>query len=82
MSGITIRNLDPAIKERLRVRHNQGLRGQAMIRKGECLMLEPGVAGEVCFVNHLFRLAAGSAATGRARYVADRLMQQSRRMSV
>lgn len=29
MNGITIRNLDPAIKERLRVRHNQGLRGQA-----------------------------------------------------
>jgi plasmid stability protein len=54
MSGITIRNLDPAIKERLRVRHNQGLRGHA----DECLMLEPGVAGEVCFVNRLFRLAA------------------------
>jgi transposase, IS6 family len=29
-----------------------------MIRKRQCLMLEPGAAGEVRFVNRLFRLAA------------------------
>ena len=29
-----------------------------MIRKRQCLMLEPGMAGEVRFVTILFRLAA------------------------
>jgi len=29
-----------------------------MIRKGQCLMLDAGVAEEVRFVNRLFRLAA------------------------
>jgi IS6 family transposase len=29
-----------------------------MIRKRQCLMLESGSTGEVCFVNRLFRLAA------------------------
>ena len=29
-----------------------------MIRKRHCLILEPGVAGEVRFVNRLFRIAA------------------------
>jgi hypothetical protein len=29
-----------------------------MIRKGHCLMLEPSIAGEVRFVNRLFRISA------------------------
>ncbi len=29
-----------------------------MIRKRQCLILAPGVAGDVRFVNRLFRLAA------------------------
>ena len=29
-----------------------------MIRKRQCLILDPGVAGEVRLVNRLFRLAA------------------------
>jgi hypothetical protein len=29
-----------------------------MIRKGHCLMLEPGIVGEVRFVNRLFRNSA------------------------
>jgi hypothetical protein len=29
-----------------------------MVRKRQCLMLEPGTVGEVRFVNRLFRLAA------------------------
>ena len=36
----------------------KGFEVMRMIRKGHCLMLESGVAGEVRFVNRLFRLAA------------------------
>jgi transposase-like protein len=36
----------------------KGFEVMPMIRKRKCLMLEPGAAGEVCFVNRLFRLAA------------------------
>ena len=36
----------------------KGLKVTRMIRKRQCLMLEPGTAGEVRFVNRLFRLAA------------------------
>jgi transposase, IS6 family len=35
-----------------------GFEVMRMIRKRQCLMLEPGMAGEVRFVNRLFRLAA------------------------
>jgi transposase-like protein len=36
----------------------KGFEVMRMIRKGQCLMLESGAAGEVRFVNRLFRLAA------------------------
>ena len=36
----------------------KGFEVMRMIRKGQCLMLEPGTTGEVRFVNRLFRLAA------------------------
>jgi transposase, IS6 family len=36
----------------------KGFEVMRMIRKGQCLLLEPGTAGEVRFVNRLFRLAA------------------------
>jgi IS6 family transposase len=36
----------------------KGFEVMRMIRKGQCLMLDPGTTGEVCFVNRLFRLAA------------------------
>jgi transposase, IS6 family len=36
----------------------KGFEVMRMIRKRQCLMLEPGTAGEVRFVNRLFRLAA------------------------
>ena len=36
----------------------KGFEVMRMIRKGHCLMLDSGVAGEVRFVNRLFRLAA------------------------
>jgi hypothetical protein len=36
----------------------KGYEVMRMIRKRQCLMLEPGAAGEIRFVNRLFRLAA------------------------
>jgi len=36
----------------------KGFEVMRMIRKRQCLMLESGAAGEVRFVNRLFRLAA------------------------
>lgn len=36
----------------------KGFEVMRMIRKRQCLLLEPGTAGEVRFVNRLFRLAA------------------------
>lgn len=36
----------------------KGFEVMRMIRKRQCLMLDPGAAGEVRFVNRLFRLAA------------------------
>ncbi len=36
----------------------KGFEVMRMIRKRQCLMLEPGTTGEVRFVNRLFRLAA------------------------
>jgi hypothetical protein len=36
----------------------KGFGAMWMIRSRQCLMLEPGVAGEVRFVNRLLRLAA------------------------
>ncbi len=36
----------------------KGFEVMRMIRKGQCLMLEAGMKGEVRFVNRLFRLAA------------------------
>jgi hypothetical protein len=36
----------------------KGFEVMRMIRKRQCLMLESGTAGEVHFVNRLFRLAA------------------------
>ena len=36
----------------------KGFEVMRMIRKGQCLMLEPGTTGEMRFVNRLFRLAA------------------------
>jgi hypothetical protein len=36
----------------------KGFEIMRMIRKGHCLMLEPGTTGEVRFVNRLFRIAA------------------------
>ena len=36
----------------------KGIEVMRMIRKGNCVMLDPGVAGEVRFVNRLFYLAA------------------------
>jgi transposase-like protein len=36
----------------------KGFEVMRMIRKGQCLMLEPGTMGEVRFVKRLFRLAA------------------------
>ena len=36
----------------------KGFEVMRMIRKRQCLLLEPGTAGEVHFVNRLFRLAA------------------------
>jgi transposase, IS6 family len=36
----------------------KGFEGMGMIRKRQCLLLEPGPREEVRFVNRLFRLAA------------------------
>jgi IS6 family transposase len=36
----------------------KGIEVMRMIRKGNCIMLDPGVAGEVRFVNRLFYLPA------------------------
>ena len=36
----------------------KGIEVMRMIRKGNCMMLDPGVAGEVRFVNRLFYLSA------------------------
>ena len=36
----------------------KGFEVMRMIRKGHCLMLEPGIVGEVRFVNRLFRVSA------------------------
>jgi transposase, IS6 family len=36
----------------------KGFEVMRMIRKRQCILLEPGVTGEVCFVNKLFDLAA------------------------
>ena len=36
----------------------KGIEVMRMIRKRHCLLLDPGVAGEIRFVNRLFRLAA------------------------
>lgn len=36
----------------------KGFEVMRMIRKRQCLLLEAGVAGEVRFVNRIFRLAA------------------------
>jgi transposase-like protein len=36
----------------------KGIEVMRMIRKGNCVMLDPGVAGEVRFVNRLFYLPA------------------------
>jgi hypothetical protein len=38
--------------------HIEGLEVMRMIREPQCLMLDSGTAGEVRFVNRLFRLAA------------------------
>jgi hypothetical protein len=36
----------------------KGFEIMRMIRKGQCLLLEPGIAGEVRFVNKLFGIYA------------------------
>jgi IS6 family transposase len=36
----------------------KGIEAMRMIRKGHCLLLEPGTTGEVRFVNRLFRVGA------------------------
>jgi hypothetical protein len=48
-----------------------------LIRKRQSIALEPGAAGEVRFVNRLFRLAAGSAGIGGANCGARRPKQES-----
>jgi hypothetical protein len=36
----------------------RGFEVMRMIRRGHCVLREPGLTGEICFVNQLFGLAA------------------------
>jgi hypothetical protein len=55
-----------------------GFEVMRMIRKRQCLMLEPGSPGDVRFVKRLFRLAARSGDLGGASCATGLSMQQSR----